>query len=81
MRVQLSFLSASIVFKVVTQQKKIAPQSDCIQQQIKGAVLLSCTLKTTMCPKRLTTLLDRKSRRFIALSSLCFTPVFTPIWE
>lgn len=69
------------IIELLYTYKKIAPQSDCIQQQIKGAVLLSCTLKTTMCPKRLTTLLDRKSRRFIALSSLCFTPVFTPIWE
>ena len=61
--------------------KKIAPQSDCLRQQIEGAVLLFFALKATMYLKRLTTLLDQKSRRFIALSSLCFTPVFTPIGE
>ena len=61
--------------------KKIAPQSDCLRQQIEGAVLLFFALKATMYLKWLTTLLNQKARRFIALSSLCFTPVFTPIWE
>ena len=61
--------------------KKIAPQSDCLRQQIEDAVLLFFALKATMYLKWLTTLLNQKSRRFIALSSLCFTPVFTPIWE